>query len=383
MQGELSRLYYEYYRFAFDTARSAEQTMKHELMRPELDATDFIQFNYWDGGRKGLLAGEALHLDLKRMEMAYHDHNKREYELTRHVSLRQLDPLALLTLKVDRHLRGHHARVAVRPRLPGHYMRRIKTVALSMPVRGGALHERQLHAVAAAQHGPRSRRCSGQRLRAGPANEDDRFVDYFGAVRSIVTSSGINDSGMFETNLRDERFLPFEGAGAISTWQLELPAEFRPFDYATISDVVLHVRYTAREGGDPMGSQSTKELQTMLAAAGQAPQYLMFCLRYDFPTEWSAFVNGTGAFAAALQKSFFPYSVQSAKVTVSKLTLYTQNPAGTSVSSLTPTVDLTALSANLNSASATDNLSLAGDAQVLVRSLSRQVFLMLQYSFKT
>ena len=38
MQGEISRLYYEYYRFAFDTARKAEQTMKQELMRPELDA---------------------------------------------------------------------------------------------------------------------------------------------------------------------------------------------------------------------------------------------------------------------------------------------------------------------------------------------------------
>src|SRR5262245_59933981 len=38
MQGEISRLYYEYYRFAFDTARRAEQTMKQELMRPELDA---------------------------------------------------------------------------------------------------------------------------------------------------------------------------------------------------------------------------------------------------------------------------------------------------------------------------------------------------------
>ena len=32
-------------------------------------------------------------------------------------------------------------------------------------------------------------------------------------------------AGMFETNLRDERFLPFEGAGAISSWTLTLPSE--------------------------------------------------------------------------------------------------------------------------------------------------------------
>src|SRR5215475_3397624 len=62
MQGEISRLYYEYYRFAFDIARKAERTMKQELMRPELDSQDFVKFSYWDGGRKGLLSGEALHL---------------------------------------------------------------------------------------------------------------------------------------------------------------------------------------------------------------------------------------------------------------------------------------------------------------------------------
>ena len=36
--------------------------------RPELDSQDFVKFNYQDGGRKGLLSGKALHLDLKRLE---------------------------------------------------------------------------------------------------------------------------------------------------------------------------------------------------------------------------------------------------------------------------------------------------------------------------
>ena len=46
MQGEIARFYYEYYRFAFDTARKAERTMKQELMPPELDAQDFVKLNY-------------------------------------------------------------------------------------------------------------------------------------------------------------------------------------------------------------------------------------------------------------------------------------------------------------------------------------------------
>jgi hypothetical protein len=56
---------------------------------------------------------------------------------------------------------------------------------------------------------------------------------------------------MCETNLRDERVLPFEGAGVESTWKLELSAEFRQFDYNTISGVILHVCYTVRPVGPP------------------------------------------------------------------------------------------------------------------------------------
>ncbi len=133
MQSDLSALYYQYYRFACDTARQAEQTMKQELMRPELDETQFIQFNYWDTGHQGLLSGEALHLDIKRMEMAYHDNNKRELELTRHVSLRQLDPLALLTLRITGSCTVTVPEWLYDRDCPGHYMRRIKSVGLSMP----------------------------------------------------------------------------------------------------------------------------------------------------------------------------------------------------------------------------------------------------------
>ena len=60
MQGEISRLYYPCYRFAFDTARQSRAHDEARTDAPRLDAQDFVQFNYWDGGRKGLLSGEAL-----------------------------------------------------------------------------------------------------------------------------------------------------------------------------------------------------------------------------------------------------------------------------------------------------------------------------------
>ena len=251
MQGEISRLYYEYYRFAFDTARKAEKTMKQELMRPELDAQDFVKFNYWDGGRKGLLSGEALYLDVKRMEMAYHDHNKRELELTRHVSLRQLNPLALLDPQGDRHVPGDDSRMALRPRLPRSLHAPHQERRPLDPVRRRPVHQRQLHPLAVEEQPaqvPDHLRTANTRGRA-PRTTASSITSARCSPSSPAARS--NDSGMFETNLRDERFLPFEGAGAESTWKLDLPKDYPAFDYATISDVILHIRYTARQGVDP------------------------------------------------------------------------------------------------------------------------------------
>jgi Tc toxin complex TcA C-terminal TcB-binding domain len=297
MQGEISRLYYEYYRFAFDTARKAEQTMKRELMRPEVDATTYIKFNYWDGGRKGLLSGEALYLDLKRMEMAYHENNKREYELTKHVSLLQLSPLALLQLRTT-----GRCTIALPEELfdmdgPGHYFRRIKTLSISIPcVTGPYTSINCTLTMLKSSIRTKPMLTDGSYERSG--TEDDRFNDSFGSLQTIVTSTGQNDSGLFETNLRDERYLPFEGAGVISEWQLALPAdpskkEPCQFDYNTISDVIFHVRYTAREAGGFLKSGAIANLKTRIDAAQTNGSVRLFSIRHEFPTEWAKFKSIT------------------------------------------------------------------------------------------
>jgi Tc toxin complex TcA C-terminal TcB-binding domain len=318
MQGELSKLYYEYYRFAFDTARKAEQTMKRELMRPEVEANDYIKFNYWDAGRKGLLSGEALYLDIKRMEMAYHENNKREYELTKHVSLRQLNPLALLTLKAT-----GTCEVTIPEWLfdldnPGHYLRRIKNVGLSIPSVAGPytsvnctlyLLKSSLRKVPTGEDYSRQ------------GSEDDRFVDYYGTIQSIVTSTGNNDTGLFEANLRDERFLPFEGAGAESTWKLELPAGFRQFDYDTISDVVLHLRYTARQGGAPLRDRAIAHLGILMEESNHAGLTLLFSLKHDFPSELHRFNSGEDL-VVKIRRDFFPYFTQGGDIELGLIELW-------------------------------------------------------------
>lgn len=377
MQGELSRLYYEYYRFAFDTARKAERTMKHELMRPEVDTQDFVKFNYWDGGRKGLLSGEALHLDVKRMEMAYHENNKREYEITRHVSLRQLNPLALLTLKLAGTCQVTIPEWLYDRDCPGHYMRRLKSVALSIPsVVGPYTNVNCTLSLLRSSVRKSPLLKDGEYARQG--SEDDRFIDYIGAVQSIVTSTGSNDSGLFETNLRDERFLPFEGAGAESTWKIALPADYRAFDYATISDVILHIRYTARQGVDPTKVKGA--LEELLQEASQSNLALLFSLRHDFSTEWAAFVNGAANFTAKIEKDYFPYFTQGKPVTINSLELYGQN-----VTKHHAAGDLVAANNDLSGQghfTFSTGPDAAGPTQVLTRTPDAQVFLLIRYTLQ-
>ncbi len=375
-QGELSRLFYEYYRFATETARRAERAMKQELMRPEFDAQEFVKFNYWDSGRKGLLSGEALFLDLKRLELAYHDFNKRELELVRHASLRQLSPLALLQLRTT-----GSCTLAVPEWLfdrdsPGHYMRRIKTVAMSIPSVIGPYTS--IHCTLSLLRSSVRKSASlrdGAYMRQGV--DDDRFVDYAGAIQSVVTSGANNDSGLFETNLRDERYLPFEGAGAVSMWKLDLPNPqgFASFDYATIADVVLHIRYTARQGID--AGKVTDSVRELLREVSESHLAILISLKQDRPSEWAAFLSGQLDFSASVGKQDFPYFAQYGEraISIEGLTLYDGSNAGNHLE-----VDMGAASTHL-AENGQFTLTIPPDAAgVIVRGDKSNPWLIVRYS---
>lgn len=385
MQGEISRLYYEYYRFAFDTARKAERTMKLELMRPELDDRDFVKFNYWDGGRKGLLSGEALYLDVKRMEMAYHDNNKRELELVKHVSLRQLNPLALLALKATGSCQVTIPEWLYDLDCAGHYMRRIKSVALSIPAIVGPYTSANCTLSLLGSTLRKSAELKdGEYGRQGM--EDDRFINYIGAVQSIVTSTAQTDSGLFEANLRDERFLPFEGAGAESAWKLDLPKDYPTFDYTTISDVILHIRYTARQGVTQDKVKSAlNNLFAEVSSANGADLALLFSLRHDFPTEWVAFANG-GDFGVTIRKDYFPYFARQKDITITECQVYGWDVAKHEINHHSIQLDPDAATNDLKDPNkkcfkvTAQADAGAGPGAVLTRATGIQVFMIVRYA---
>jgi hypothetical protein len=99
--------------------------------------------------------------------------------------------------------------------------------------------------------------------------------------------------------LRDERYLPFEGHGAVSEWKLELNNDFRNFDPASISDVILHVRYSARQGGAVLGTKVKTELnshfdQIIKTFENGTGLFKMISMKADFSTEFHRLLHPSG-----------------------------------------------------------------------------------------
>lgn len=283
LRREVRGLYSQCFQFAFEVARKAERALHHEL-----GATDqsFLRFDY-QSGRQSMLAGEKLYLDLKRMELAYHEQNQREYELTKHVSLRQLG-LPLLQLRATGSTIVSLPEELFDLDCPGHYFRRIRSVAVSVPCVVGPYAS--VNCTLTLQKSTiRTSSALGADGYPRVGEDPSRFADHFGTVQAIVTSSASNDGGLFEAGQRDERYLPFEGAGAVSQWRLELPANVPQFDRSTITDVVLHVRYTAREGGLPLRKAAEKNLVGHINTGTAPGSVRLLSVRQDFPSDWAKF----------------------------------------------------------------------------------------------
>lgn len=159
--------------------------------------------------------------------------------------------------------------------------------------------------------------------------EDPNFRHELAGIQSMATSSAQNDSGLFELSFRDERYLPFEGAGAVSSWRLELPEAFRQFDYQTISDVIIHMNYTARDGGDgfkgKVNAYIREETDKWLATLERTGSGMvrLFSMREDFPEAWDGLVTGPGYHSEIkVSHRHFPYFMRGRKIEIKKIALF-------------------------------------------------------------
>ena len=284
MSGQLSQTYHQAYKLAYEMCKYAQQAYRFERADP---AARFISFGYWDSRRKGLVAGEKLLIDLRRMETAYLKSDRRQYEISKSVSLAEHMPANLVELRQQGTTTLQLPESLFDGDYPGHFMRRIKSVSLTIPAVTGPHTSVNCKLTLLSSKMRAASEVGAGGYTEDAANPDSRFIYDFGAISSVCTSSGQNDSGLFELNFRDERYLPFEGSGAISTWRIELPPETNRFDLSTVTDVVIQMSYMAREGGDALKEAALEA--TLRSQPRQAVR--LFSMRHEFPSEWYKFEN--------------------------------------------------------------------------------------------
>ncbi|MGE5402559.1 MAG: hypothetical protein ACM3S2_19355, partial [Ignavibacteriales bacterium] len=313
MSSSLNRVYREAYDMAYELAKSAEQAYQNETF-----ATDvFIQPDNWQFDRAGLLAADMLMQQLHAMEKSYMENNSRTPEITQSFSLALLNPQELINLRQTGSCSFKIPEIAFDVQYPGQYRRVIKTVRMTIPCVTGPFTNVSARLT-----------LTGSTIRKEEnGNPEDRNV---AVTSSITSSSANNDTGMFEFNFRDERYLPFEGAGAVSAWLLELPSKLRSFNYDGISDVILQVSYTALEGNIQAAETNIENLiQEYSADSGL---FRLFSLKYEFGNALDKLITQNGQSAQIqIEKKHFPYIFMDKDLILNETIIYLKPKAGCEV----------------------------------------------------
>ena len=252
----------------------------------------FIPECAWNSLQEGLLAGERLDVALRHMEKAYFDENTREYELTKHISLREHFPLEYLRLRTTGYCEVDIPEWMFDQDYPGMYMRRIRCVTMTMPCTTGPFNNVNCRLTLLSsvtridpRLDPPVHRCCCDRRHLSEYELcpcDPRAVREYDAREAIATSTGKNDSGMFEMNFHDERYLPFEYRGVVCRMRIEAPIDNNYHDPNTVADAILCFYHTAREGGPMLRRAANENARKHLPGEG----WCFFDVRHDFPDSW-------------------------------------------------------------------------------------------------
>ncbi|WP_174889479.1 neuraminidase-like domain-containing protein [Candidatus Williamhamiltonella defendens] len=253
LRGRLSAIYYQFYDLTISRCLMAEAAYHYEVKGDPLQTPQFIKPKAWQSAHAGLLCGEALTLNLAQMEDDYLKWESRALEVTRTVCLSEVyaDQFTFSTKVVelvnngqgtagngDNSLKFNENQLQATLKLsdlkikddyPASLgeMRRIKQISVTLP----AL--------------------------VGPYQDVRAVLSYGGSVtlprgcRSLAVSHGMNDSGQFQLDFNDGKFLPFEGIpvndSGVFTLSFPQATGKQKALLLSLSDIILHIRYTIRD----------------------------------------------------------------------------------------------------------------------------------------
>ncbi|MCF7697251.1 hypothetical protein KPG66_14695 [Mycetohabitans sp. B2] len=257
LASQTSTFYYQAYDAVLSLCLAAEAAWQYEMGD---FTTRFIQPGTWKDAYRGLLVGEGLKLNLIKMDAAYLARNERPLEIVKTVSLKQLLGADWKKSLTDSHKNeDDYGRITFNlcekdfdDDYPGLYQRRITRVSVSLPGILGPYENvcatlTQAYNAFLASPDPDGAKFLRGEVQVAPSS----VVQNLRASQQVALSTGLDDDGLFIMRFDDERYLPFEGTGAHSSWELAFPNPLRQQALlASLTDVIVRVHYTAKNGGE-------------------------------------------------------------------------------------------------------------------------------------
>jgi hypothetical protein len=316
MSGVLEGIYRFFLQQATATARLAERQLRFERQE---NVPALIRADYWQAegvvvgsDRRGLTGSTRLLQDLTQLEQFAFDSDRRKLQVSRTFSLAQLSPLAFEELRRTGRLVFSTPGAIFDREFPGHYLRLIKRVRLSVV------------ALLPAIYGIRATFTNLGVSRVVVENNGFETVTVAHGPQSVALTAPLGATGLFELDAQPEMLLPFEGFGVDTAWRLDLPKAANPFDYRTLADVLVTVEYTALES-PVLRRQVIRTLDTRVNAER------VFSLRSSFPDAWYDLHNpaqNEQSLRVNLQMTAADFPPNLAAVSVKELTLLAVQPEG-------------------------------------------------------
>ncbi|OCA54790.1 Tc toxin subunit A [Photorhabdus namnaonensis] len=276
LMGRLAALYAPAYDAVLSMCLMAERSWRYEV--GDYQRQGFIKTSAWNDSYQGLLAGESLQLDLLQMESAWLQRNERRLNINKTISLgKLLSENGLKTQIINKKAVSFTLDSKLfDTNYPGHYLRQIKRISVSILVNALSPYPALPTEISATLTQTSSFTLTNTDIDGVTwlydptrnSGSDKNIVKNLRAQQQIALSSlnEKDDGGVAKENwlctlmFDDDRYLPFEGTGAISTWTLEFPDQsvidvlFPNIYTSQLKDIQIHLHYTALDGGKPFAT---------------------------------------------------------------------------------------------------------------------------------
>ena len=249
MSGVLQKVYSFFLQQATSMAQVAQAQLGFERQET---APRYIQDDYWQppsndstsanqtnaSDRRGLTGSARLLQDIYQLDQYAFNTNKRKQQLTKTISMVQLDPIAFQRF-LETGVLPFATKMEVFDRdFPGHYLRLIKRVRTTVV------------ALIPPNQGIRATLASTGLSRVVTGGDTFQTAIIRRAPESIALSAPVNSTGLFDLQDQGDMLLPFEGSGVATSWEFRLPKPANQFDFSTIADVLVTMDYTALSSFD-------------------------------------------------------------------------------------------------------------------------------------